>query len=145
GYLDWWTDGHKTASNKGAEKDKPSTSRTANTRTGWIIGRGTKRDGLYYVDEVVQSSTVMLAHGTTEREAWLWHRRLGRPSVSSSQTNNLDNPQPDNLDNPQLDNLDETNADDIQDSTSKILQEHEEDVPRKYVLPSRSNRGVPLK
>nr|GEX90136.1 ribonuclease H-like domain-containing protein [Tanacetum cinerariifolium] len=29
---DWWTDGHKTASNKGAKKDKPSTSPTANTR-----------------------------------------------------------------------------------------------------------------
>nr|GFA03226.1 putative copia-type protein [Tanacetum cinerariifolium] len=43
--------------------------------------------------------------------------------VSSSQTNNLDNPQPDNLD--------ENNADDIQDSTSDILQEHEEEVPRK--------------
>nr|GEY48520.1 retrovirus-related Pol polyprotein from transposon TNT 1-94 [Tanacetum cinerariifolium] len=28
----WWTDGHKTASNKGAKKDKPSTSPTANTR-----------------------------------------------------------------------------------------------------------------
>nr|GEZ94248.1 putative ribonuclease H-like domain-containing protein [Tanacetum cinerariifolium] len=43
--------------------------------------------------------------------------------VSSSQTNNLDNPQPDNLD--------ENNADDIHDSTSKILEEHEEEVPRK--------------
>nr|GEZ21487.1 hypothetical protein [Tanacetum cinerariifolium] len=31
-YLDWWTDGHKTTSNKGAKKDKPSTSPTANTR-----------------------------------------------------------------------------------------------------------------
>nr|GFC47999.1 putative reverse transcriptase, RNA-dependent DNA polymerase [Tanacetum cinerariifolium] len=51
--------------------------------------------------------------------------------VSSSQTNNLDNPQPDNLDNPHLDNLDENNPDDIQDSTSEILQEHEEEVPRK--------------
>nr|GEW48204.1 hypothetical protein [Tanacetum cinerariifolium] len=32
GYPDWWTEGHKTASNKGANKDKPSTSPTANTR-----------------------------------------------------------------------------------------------------------------
>nr|GFD31993.1 hypothetical protein [Tanacetum cinerariifolium] len=32
GYPDWWTDDHKTASNKGAKKDKPSTSPTANTR-----------------------------------------------------------------------------------------------------------------
>nr|GFA51950.1 putative ribonuclease H-like domain-containing protein [Tanacetum cinerariifolium] len=51
--------------------------------------------------------------------------------VSSSQTNNLDNPQPDNLDNPQPDNLDKNNADDIQDFTSEILQEHEKKVPRK--------------
>nr|GFD37227.1 hypothetical protein [Tanacetum cinerariifolium] len=45
----------------------------------------------------------------------------------------------------QPDNLDENNADDIQDSTSDILQKHEEKVPRKYVLSSRSNRGVPPK
>ncbi|KAJ0466424.1 putative RNA-directed DNA polymerase [Helianthus annuus] len=49
-------------------------------RTGVIIGRGTKRQGLYYVDEVNQPGTAMLAHGTLEREAWLWHRRLGHPS-----------------------------------------------------------------
>ncbi|XP_076888069.1 uncharacterized protein LOC143538382 [Bidens hawaiensis] len=51
-------------------------------RTGTIIGRGTERQGLYYVDEVTQSGTVMLSHGTAEREAWLWHRRLGHPSTS---------------------------------------------------------------
>nr|GFB76177.1 hypothetical protein [Tanacetum cinerariifolium] len=51
--------------------------------------------------------------------------------VSSSQLNNLDNPQPDNLD--------ENNADDIQDSTSETLQEHEEEVPRKNLLPSGKN------
>nr|GEY05871.1 putative ribonuclease H-like domain-containing protein [Tanacetum cinerariifolium] len=55
--------------------------------------------------------------------------------VSSSQPNNLDNPQPDNLD--------ENNADDIQDPTSEILQEHEKEVPRKYFLLPRSNKGVP--
>nr|GEW38075.1 hypothetical protein [Tanacetum cinerariifolium] len=100
---------HLKSSNKGAKKDKPSTSPTANTRkstknsndrrseggfegvaatvgeeglrasriSGWdrLLGVALE-DGLYYVDEVVQSSTVMLAHGTTKREAWLWHRRL---------------------------------------------------------------------
>ncbi|XP_035838498.1 uncharacterized protein LOC110908724 isoform X1 [Helianthus annuus] len=50
-------------------------------RTGKIIGRGTERHGLYYVDEVTQSGTAMLAHGTKSREAWLWHRRLGHPSA----------------------------------------------------------------
>ena len=49
-------------------------------RTGTIIGRGTERHGLYYVDEIAQTGRVMLTHGTTEREAWLWHRRLGHPS-----------------------------------------------------------------
>ena len=52
-------------------------------RTGKIIGRGTERQGLYYVDQVVtQQGTVMLAHGSTDKEAWLWHRRLGHPSTS---------------------------------------------------------------
>ena len=51
-------------------------------RTGVIIGRGTECQGLYYVDEVNQHGTVMLTHGTTERQAWLWHRRLGHPSTS---------------------------------------------------------------
>ena len=50
-------------------------------RTGKIIGRGTERDGLYYVDEVVQPGTAMLAHGTVDRKLWLWHRRLGHPSL----------------------------------------------------------------
>nr|GEX17120.1 hypothetical protein [Tanacetum cinerariifolium] len=49
-------------------------------RTGAIIGRGTEIKGLYYVDEVTQNGTVMLSHWTAEREAWLWHRRLGHPS-----------------------------------------------------------------
>ena len=42
-----------------------------------IIGRGTEREGLYYVDEVVQKGHAMLAHGTVTRKLWLWHRRLG--------------------------------------------------------------------
>ncbi|GKE68076.1 putative ribonuclease H-like domain-containing protein, partial [Tanacetum coccineum] len=46
---------------------------------GAIIGRGTERQGLYYVDELTASGTVMLALGTSERETWLWHRRLGHP------------------------------------------------------------------
>ncbi|XP_042012321.1 uncharacterized protein LOC121760762 [Salvia splendens] len=50
-------------------------------RTGEIIGRGTERDGLYYVDEITQRGTALLTHGTTDREAWLWHRRLGHPST----------------------------------------------------------------
>ena len=33
-------------------------------QTGTIIGRGTERGGLYYVDEVIQNSGAMLAHGS---------------------------------------------------------------------------------
>lgn len=51
-------------------------------RTGEIIGRGTEQNGLYYVDEIAQQGKVMLAHGTADRDAWLWHRRLGHPSTT---------------------------------------------------------------
>ncbi|KAH6800641.1 hypothetical protein C2S52_001105 [Perilla frutescens var. hirtella] len=44
--------------------------------TGEIIGRGTERAGLYYVDEIAQQGAVMLTHGSGDRTAWLWHRRL---------------------------------------------------------------------
>ncbi|XP_071731015.1 uncharacterized protein [Rutidosis leptorrhynchoides] len=50
-------------------------------RTGLVIGRGTEKGGLYFIDEVSQDGTVLLSHGTPTREAWLWHRRLGHPSV----------------------------------------------------------------
>lgn len=33
------------------------------------------------MDEVTQNGTMLLAHGTTNRESWLWHRRLGHPSM----------------------------------------------------------------
>ncbi|XP_071694518.1 uncharacterized protein [Rutidosis leptorrhynchoides] len=51
-------------------------------RTGEIIGRGTERDRLNYIEEVIQNGTVMIAHGTPNRQAWLWHRSLGHPSAS---------------------------------------------------------------
>jgi len=45
-----------------------------------IIGRGTERGGLYYVDKVAHKGHAMLAHGTVTRKLWLWHRRLRHPS-----------------------------------------------------------------
>ncbi|KAI3686464.1 hypothetical protein L1987_80142 [Smallanthus sonchifolius] len=67
------------------EKEAPILlTSTKDIKTGVIIGRGTERQGLYYVDEVTQQDTVMLAHGTTNREAWLWHRRLGHPSIGKT-------------------------------------------------------------
>ena len=51
------------------------------TKTGTIVGRGTERSGLYYVDEIAQQSMALLAHEPTTRKAWLLHRRLGHPSI----------------------------------------------------------------
>ena len=51
------------------------------TKTGTIVGCGTERGGLYYVDEIAQQSTTLLTHGSTTRKAWLLHRRLGHPSI----------------------------------------------------------------
>jgi len=45
-----------------------------------IIGCGTERGGLYYVDEVAHKGHAMLVHGPVTRQLWLWHRRLGHPS-----------------------------------------------------------------
>ncbi|KAH6773406.1 hypothetical protein C2S51_011810 [Perilla frutescens var. frutescens] len=53
-------------------------------RTGEIIGRGTERRGLYYVDEISQKGSVMLSTGTVSQTAWLWHRRLGHLSAEFS-------------------------------------------------------------
>ncbi|GJV03210.1 hypothetical protein Tco_1336779 [Tanacetum coccineum] len=39
-------------------------------KTRRIIRRGTEREGLYYVDDVTTSGTVMLAHEKSKREVW---------------------------------------------------------------------------
>ncbi|GJT09384.1 ribonuclease H-like domain-containing protein, partial [Tanacetum coccineum] len=56
-------------------------SSSRDIKTGAIIGSGTEIKGLYYVDEVTQNGVVMLSHRTAEREAWIWHRRLGHLSI----------------------------------------------------------------
>nr|GEV84316.1 putative copia-type protein [Tanacetum cinerariifolium] len=162
-------------------------------RTGWIIRRGIKREGLYYVDEVTTSGTVMLAHRTSEREAWLWHRRLGHPSGEQydtlswlrytleesclNQNNTSAGAQEQSSPNisatedtvPNL--ISEVSNSQPSDSLVEIpenihetigVQEHEEPtltevkeptltevsekyVHEKYVLPARSNRGIPPK
>ena len=50
-------------------------------QTGTIIGCGTERGGMYYVDEVIQNSGAILAHGSPAHQLWTWHRRLGHPSL----------------------------------------------------------------
>ena len=52
------------------------------TQTGTIIGRGIERGGLYYVDKTTQKDQVMLTRGSTDHQLWMWHRRLGHPSLA---------------------------------------------------------------
>ena len=52
------------------------------TRTGTILGRSTEQGGLYYVDETVKKGHSLLAQGTPIQKLWIWHRRLGHPSLS---------------------------------------------------------------
>uniref|UniRef100_A0A803KSV8 Reverse transcriptase Ty1/copia-type domain-containing protein n=1 Tax=Chenopodium quinoa TaxID=63459 RepID=A0A803KSV8_CHEQI len=47
--------------------------------TGEIIGRGTERGGLYYVDEVAQQGNALLAYGSPKNQLWMWHRRCYDP------------------------------------------------------------------
>ena len=51
-------------------------------QTGTIIGHGTERGGLYYVDEAPHQGLASLAHGSQEQQIWIWHRRLGHPSLN---------------------------------------------------------------
>ena len=48
-----------------------------------IIGRGTKKGGLYYLDDFNLGKKNHMHHQTSsyERQIWLWHRRLGHPSI----------------------------------------------------------------
>ncbi|XP_043806668.1 uncharacterized protein LOC122721806 [Manihot esculenta] len=48
--------------------------------TGTVLGRGTEKDGLYYVEEVSSTRSAHLAQGSSTRQLWLWHRRYGHPS-----------------------------------------------------------------
>ena len=50
-------------------------------RTGTILGCGTERGGLYYVDETIQKRHTMLARGSPTHQLWKWHRCLGHPSL----------------------------------------------------------------
>lgn len=32
------------------------------------------------MDEIDQQETALLTHGSSDRDSWLWHRRIGHPS-----------------------------------------------------------------
>jgi Reverse transcriptase (RNA-dependent DNA polymerase)/GAG-pre-integrase domain/Integrase core domain/gag-polypeptide of LTR copia-type len=49
--------------------------------TGKIVGRGTKRDRLYHLEDLrIGSSNLAKGYSTSESKIWIWHRRLGHPS-----------------------------------------------------------------
>ena len=60
---------------------QPRSCMLQDIKTGTIVGRGTERHGLYYVDEIAQRSTAMLTHRLTDKQIWLVHHRLGHPSI----------------------------------------------------------------
>ncbi|XP_022028390.1 uncharacterized protein LOC110929538 [Helianthus annuus] len=107
-------------------------------RTGVIIGRGTDRQGLYYVDEVARQGTVILAHGTENREAWIWHRRLGHPSNGEHIEPTTTEP------TPQAEPDVEQGEPDLEE-VEKVV-EHVEPVAAettgRYPLPPRANKGA---
>jgi transposase InsO family protein len=47
-----------------------------------IIGHGTRRNGLYYLDELTTGSNFVVRgdYISNREQIWLWHRRLGHPS-----------------------------------------------------------------
>ena len=46
-----------------------------------IIDRGTKRGGLYYMDNCnLGAANSMKSSNNKEHQIWMWHRRLGHPS-----------------------------------------------------------------
>ena len=50
-------------------------------QTRKIIGRGAEKGGLYYVDKAVQQGHTSLARVSPDQKLWIWHRRLGYPSL----------------------------------------------------------------
>nr|GEU33304.1 putative copia-type protein [Tanacetum cinerariifolium] len=113
---------------------KPPLPRPKDIKMGVIIGRGTERLGLYHVDEVTRSGTVILSHGIAEQEAWLWHRRLGHPSTGYLHA--------------LFPKLFPSNYTPVEQNEHMKEQENfptHEDTSETYALPPIANRGVPLK
>ncbi|CAL8152273.1 unnamed protein product [Prunus armeniaca] len=61
-----------------------STKLLSDIHTKEILGRGTKRGGLYYVDDFSPGMANSVTHpfDSKQKQIWLWHRRLGHPSFS---------------------------------------------------------------
>ncbi|CAL9028855.1 unnamed protein product [Prunus brigantina] len=62
----------------------PSFCLLQDIHTKEILGRGTKRGGLYYIDDFSLGVANNVTHSfdSKQQQIWLWHRRLGHPSFS---------------------------------------------------------------
>ncbi|CAL8995182.1 unnamed protein product [Prunus brigantina] len=60
----------------------PVTGAGTDIHTKEILGRGTKRGWLYYVDDFSPGVANNVTHpfDSKQQQIWLWHRRLGHPS-----------------------------------------------------------------
>ncbi|KAH6788110.1 hypothetical protein C2S52_007662 [Perilla frutescens var. hirtella] len=117
-------------------------------RTGEIIGRGTERCGLYYVDEIAPKGVAMLTHRpvqstvlgdhTSETSSPLLIPEVQTSNDSSDSSSFLDT---------NTDGLEEVICDE-EIGNEAILESGSTEMSteaRRYVLPPRSNRGVPPK
>ena len=59
----------------------PSFCLFQNILTKEIIGHGTKREGLYYMDDFnISRVNTIIQTSDKEQQVWSWHHRLGHPS-----------------------------------------------------------------
>ncbi|BBH08684.1 ABC-2 type transporter family protein [Prunus dulcis] len=66
----------------------PVTGAGTDINTKEILGRGTKREGLYYVDDFSPGMANNVTHpfDSKQKQIWLWHRRLGHRLLDSDFT-----------------------------------------------------------
>ncbi|VFQ61029.1 unnamed protein product [Cuscuta campestris] len=137
-------------------------------RTGKIIGRGSERNGLYYVEEFDHYGTVTLAHGTVDRQAcsqgekitndsleWLHNPVLPPETVPTEEVSHSVRSSSENIeqsnnselmsDSTPSDKTPEVSTfptpDDCIDKSNDTVEEL--NISNRYVLPPRKNRGIP--
>ncbi|XP_078165548.1 uncharacterized protein LOC144560258 [Carex rostrata] len=132
-----------------------------------ILGRGTKRGGLYYLDnEKTGNSLISVDSTEQEKIIWLWHKRLGHPSFGSEcdphhlmeihpnpdaeQSNSASNSEPPTEMTEALENCDTTEgviqSEDVPHRPESLGNNPEvSSLTTRFKLPPRSNRGQPPK
>ncbi|VFQ73154.1 unnamed protein product [Cuscuta campestris] len=121
-------------------------------QTGKIIGRGSERNGLYYVEEFDHYGTATLAHGTVDRQACpvLPPETVPTEEVSHSVRSSFENIEQSNNSELMSDSTPSEKTpevsispipDDCIDKSNDTVEEL--NISNRYVLPPRKNRGIP--